>query len=121
MNPKKPSAVEREILRPLWKVHILHHACEAPFVANWMLEELREHGYQVSPGTLYPMLARLCRLGWLKTVQRVHATRGQNTSHYQATVLGRQALRDVQERLRELQGEVFRERRAPTKRRARQV
>ncbi|MBP7142076.1 MAG: helix-turn-helix transcriptional regulator [Opitutaceae bacterium] len=110
MNHRKTSAVEREILRPLWKVHILHHACEAPFVANWMLEELREHGYRVSPGTLYPMLARLCRLGWLKIIQRTPATRGRRTVHYRATALGRQALQDVQARLRELQGEVFRKR-----------
>lgn len=110
MNSRQSSAVEREILRPLWKVHILHHACEAPFVANWMLEELREHGYRVSPGTLYPMLARLSKLGWLRTVQRARGTRGRMAAHYQATELGRQALRDVQARLRELQGEVFRKR-----------
>lgn len=110
MNSKQSSAVEREILRPLWKVHILHHACEAPFVANWMLEELREHGYRVSPGTLYPMLARLSKLGWLRTVQRARGARGRMAAHYQATELGRQALRDVQARLRELQGEVFRKR-----------
>ena len=52
-------ALEREILRPLWKVHILHHAQEGPIVGHWMLEELREHGYRVSPGTLYPLLARM--------------------------------------------------------------
>ena len=58
-------ATETEILRPLWKVHILHHAGETPIVGNWMLEELREHGYRVSPGTLYPLLGRMVRLGWL--------------------------------------------------------
>ncbi|MBE7539965.1 MAG: helix-turn-helix transcriptional regulator [Opitutaceae bacterium] len=104
------SAVEREILRPLWKVHILHHACEAPFVANWMIEELREHGYRVSPGTLYPMLTRLCRLGWLKTVEQARAGTGPAVTHYQATSVGRRALREVQARIRELQGEVFRKR-----------
>ena len=65
----KLSAVEREILRPLSKVHILHHASEAPIRGNWMLDELRGHGYNVSPGTLYPMLRRLCTLGWLKSAE----------------------------------------------------
>jgi PadR family transcriptional regulator PadR len=91
------SAVEKEILRPLWKVHILHHASEAPIVGHWMLEELREHGYRVSPGTLYPLLGRMVGLGWLN-----HDKRG----HYRATAAGRRALKEVRKRLRELQGEV---------------
>lgn len=101
MPVTKSSAVEREILRPLWKVHILHHAGEAPLQAHWMLEELREHGYKVSPGTLYPMLARLTRLGWLK------ARPGTDGVRYRLTPAGRKVLTEVEERLRELQGEVF--------------
>jgi DNA-binding PadR family transcriptional regulator len=95
---KLQSAIEREILRPLWKVHILHHASETPFVANWMLEELRGHGYRVSPGTLYPLLARMLRLGWLAR------TPG---NRYRLTAGGRRVLREVRSRLRELQSEVF--------------
>jgi PadR family transcriptional regulator PadR len=91
------SAVEKEILRPLWKVHILHRASEAPIVGHWMLEEFREHGYRVSPGTLYPLLGRMVRLGWLN-----HDLRGR----YRATAEGRRALTEVRTRLRELQGEV---------------
>ncbi len=103
------SAVEREILRPLWKVHILHHAAETPFVANWMLEELRAHGYRVSPGTLYPLLERLRDLGWLRVVQRSKTRGGPKVPHYEATAMGREALHEVQARLSELQHEVFTE------------
>lgn len=110
MKRDADSPIEREILRPLWKVHILHHAHEAPFVANWMLEELREHGYRVSPGTLYPLLQRLCDLGWLKTVSRAKARGGPKVTHYTITPAGRAALLEVEARLRELQHEVFRER-----------
>jgi len=92
------SAIEREILRPLWKVHILHHAGEAPIVGNWMLEELREHGYRVSPGTLYPLLGRMVRLGWLSQSR---------DGRYRLTAAGRRTLGEVRTRLRELQGEVF--------------
>jgi DNA-binding PadR family transcriptional regulator len=91
------SAIEREILRPLWKVHILHHAGETPIVGNWMLEELREHGYRVSPGTLYPLLGRMVRLGWLGRSR---------DGRYRLTVAGRKTLTEVRTRLRELQGEV---------------
>ena len=31
-----------------------------------MIQELRRHGYEVSPGTIYPSLARLDERGWLK-------------------------------------------------------
>lgn len=109
----KLSSVEREILRPLWKVHILHHASEAPIRGNWMLEELREHGYNVSPGTLYPMLRRLCALGWLKSAESKSGRSHQRTVHYRLTRAGREALAEVQARLRELQREVFEENRPP--------
>jgi DNA-binding PadR family transcriptional regulator len=92
------TATEREILRPLWKVHILHHANEGPVVGNWMLEELREHGYRVSPGTLYPLLGRMVRLGWL--------TRDRE-GRYRLSPAGRRVLAEVSARLLELQREVF--------------
>ena len=98
MSSNPTSAVEREILRPLWKVHILHHAGEAPIVAHWMMEELREHGYRVSPGTLYPMMARMTATGWLKRTA---------DGRYQLTALGGKALKEVLARLKELTGEAI--------------
>ncbi|HEY4299980.1 MAG TPA: helix-turn-helix transcriptional regulator [Candidatus Didemnitutus sp.] len=99
--------MEREILRPLWKIHILHHAAEGPIIGNWMLEELREHGYRVSPGTLYPLLRRMVRLGWLQQEPR---PAGKDAAHasrpYRATKAGRRALKEVKARLRELSAEV---------------
>ena len=100
MAVSKSLATEREILRPLWKVHILHHAGEAPIVGNWMLEELREHGYRVSPGTLYPLLGRMVRLGWLSRSR-------DGRYHVFDVAAGRQTLIEVRTRLRELQREVF--------------
>ncbi|MBI4622977.1 MAG: hypothetical protein HY736_07080 [Verrucomicrobia bacterium] len=47
VTTNKTSPVEREILRPLWKVHILHHASHAPILGHWIMEELRKHGYNV--------------------------------------------------------------------------
>lgn len=104
------AALQREILRPLWKVHILHHAQEAPFVGHWMLEELREHGYRVSPGTLYPLLSRMEKLGWLKRVGPARGKASKEGHPYRATAAGRRALRVVEARLRELIGEVHEKR-----------
>lgn len=105
-------AVEKEILRSLWKVHILHHADEGPIIGNWMLEELREHGYNVSPGTLYPMLARLTRLGWLKKQAGDPEKSSKQAVRYRLTASGRAALAEVRKRLRELQTETLAERSA---------
>jgi DNA-binding HxlR family transcriptional regulator len=44
--------VDREILLSFWKVHILHHAGEKPIYGQWIISELRRHGYEISPGTL---------------------------------------------------------------------
>lgn len=58
--------IEREILLSFWKVHILHHAEQGPVFGQWVIRELRRHGYEVSPGTLYPLLARMEKRGWLR-------------------------------------------------------
>lgn len=57
--------IERDILLSFWKVHILHHAESRPVFGHWVIRELRRHGYEVSPGTLYPMRTRVEERGWL--------------------------------------------------------
>ena len=59
--------VVREFLLAFWKIHILHHAGERGVYGQWMLEELDHHGYRLSPGTLYPILARMAARGWLRS------------------------------------------------------
>ena len=97
----------REILLSFWKVHILHHASEEAVVGQWMLEELRRHGYEVSPGTLYPVLKRLEARGWLRC--RVDPARGKRARReYVLTARGRRALDLVRRYLAELRDEVDR-------------
>ena len=102
----RTNAVEREILRSLWKVHILWHASRAPIVGNWMLSELREHGYNVSPGTLYPLLKRMEKLGWLVPVEGASVESAKSSKPYRATSVGKRVLKEVNARLKELSGEV---------------
>ena len=52
-----------------WKIHILHHADEHGVYGQWMLEELHHHGYRLSPGTFYPILARMAERGWLRAAE----------------------------------------------------
>jgi PadR family transcriptional regulator, regulatory protein PadR len=93
--------VAREILLSLWKIHILHHAAERAVYGQWMLTELREHGYEVSPGTLYPILRRMERFGWLKVVgEAVGNPRARRS--YRITPAGRRTLGLVRRQLAEL-------------------
>lgn len=95
----------REILLGFWKAHILHHAGEAPLHGQWMLEELREHGYQISPGTLYPLLHRMERLGWLKSKADPGGGR-RARRNYRLTPAGKKVLAEVREQIKELHREV---------------
>jgi PadR family transcriptional regulator, regulatory protein PadR len=65
--------IVREFLLTFWKIHILHHAEEQGIYGQWMLEELRRHGYHLSPGTLYPVLARMAQRGWLRATEPASA------------------------------------------------
>jgi DNA-binding PadR family transcriptional regulator len=98
-----PDPADREIRLALWKLHVLHHATRRPVYGLWLLEELREHGHRLSPGTLYPILERMERNGWLRSASPRRANARRN---YRITARGRRllaALRaDVQELHREL-------------------
>lgn len=66
MAPADSKLLTREVLLAFWKVHLLHHAEEGRIFGQWILTELRRHGYDISPGTLYPLLNRMERNGWLR-------------------------------------------------------
>lgn len=95
--------VVREFLLAFWKVHILHHAEEQGVYGQWMLEELQHHGYHLSPGTLYPMLARMARRGWLRAAE---PKRPRGARVYRLTPLGHDVLNRIRHSLDELYGEV---------------
>jgi PadR family transcriptional regulator PadR len=98
-------AAQREILLAFWKVHILHHAKTEPVHGHRMLTELRRHGYELSPGTLYPLLNRMRRLGWLQC--KSDPTGGRRArKDYRLTPAGRKVLRLVQSQIAELHQEV---------------
>jgi len=98
-------AVNREILLSFWKVHILHHAASEPVHGQWILSELRRHGYEISPGTLYPLLHGLEEKGYLHSIKE---REGKSLRRlYQATPLGRKALVAARQKVSELFGELL--------------
>lgn len=95
----------REFYSSLIRLHILHHAVQAPIFGLGIIEELARHGYTLSAGTLYPMLHEMERKGYLQTVAQPVGQK--NRRLYRATALGRAALEDAKGKVRELFGELF--------------
>jgi DNA-binding PadR family transcriptional regulator len=113
-KPTVPKAVEREILLAFWKVHILHHASEEPVVGQWLLKELHQHGYHISPGTLYPLLQRLEERGWLRS--KVDPNGGPRARReYTITPDGETVLAFLRQQVEELYQEVVLHREAEPK------
>jgi len=106
--------IVREFLLAFWKIHILHHAGDGRGVyGQWMLEELSHHGYRLSPGTLYPILARMAARGWLRAEE---PKRSKGARVYRLTPRGHDILSQLRHSLDELYGEVAAHERSPQKR-----
>ncbi len=99
----------REVLLAFWKIHILHHAGEEPIYGQGIARELRRHGYEISPGTLYPILRRLEARGWL---EKSAAPRPgpRSRREYVLTSAGRETLERIRDQVRELYNEVCEQR-----------
>jgi PadR family transcriptional regulator len=97
--------IDRNLFTGLIRLHILHHAVEKPIFGQWMIDELARHGYRLSAGTLYPILHSMEQRGYLKS--QVTQANGRNRRFYRATRMGRKALANARERVRELFGEMF--------------
>jgi PadR family transcriptional regulator, regulatory protein PadR len=115
MTTADAKLLTREILLGFWKVHILHHAAEHPIIGQWVLSELRRHGYEISPGTLYPLLKRLERNGWLRSEAAVGEGK-RRRRYYHLTTRGAAVLEVLRETVIELHHEVVEEAAAPTRR-----
>ena len=94
----------REFFLGFIKVHVLHHASKGPLYGVWFLEELAKHGYQLSPGTLYPLLHGLEADGYLVRDERV--VEGKVRKYYGITPLGERALREARAKITELVDEI---------------
>jgi PadR family transcriptional regulator, regulatory protein PadR len=93
-----------ELWRGLIRLHVLHHAAEGEVFGLGIIRELRRHGYDVSPGTMYPILHRMERAGYL--VSRTERSGRSARKSYRATRDGRKALEEARRKVRELFAEL---------------
>jgi PadR family transcriptional regulator, regulatory protein PadR len=87
------------------KIHILHHAEQESVYGLALIQELQRHGYELSPGTLYPILHQLAGQGYLTVEERVVG--GKVRKYYATTAAGSQALAEARIKIRELVDEVL--------------
>jgi PadR family transcriptional regulator PadR len=91
---------DKDLYSGLIRLHVLHHAVEEPIFGLGMIEELRRHGYRISPGTLYPLLHGLERKGYLRSTEESNGKSRRKV--YRATPLGRKALKTAKTKVHEL-------------------
>jgi PadR family transcriptional regulator PadR len=96
---------DSELYGGLIRLHILYHADKEPVFGLGIMEELRRHGYNLSAGTLYPMLHSLEESGYLRSKSRI--VDGKTRRNYLITAKGKMALGAAKEKVRELFGELF--------------
>jgi DNA-binding PadR family transcriptional regulator len=95
----------RDFLLGFIKIHILHHAAKEPVYGLALIQELGRHGYELSPGTLYPILHQMESRGYL--VSAGQTVRGKVRKYYTITPEGRAALLELRPKIQELVDEVL--------------
>ncbi len=96
------------ILRRLFmgfiQVHILYHAGKEPIFGLWMIDKLKSHGYDISAGTLYPVLHSLEENQLLSRHEEI--VDGKVRKYYTLTERGHEVLDEAREKAFELVGEI---------------
>jgi len=86
------------------RIHILYHAGKERVYGMALMEELALHGYQVGPGTLYPMLHALEEKGLL--ISEIVVVGGKRRRYYHITAYGAGALENARAHTMELIREI---------------
>ena len=97
--------ITRDVFLGFVRVHVLHHAAKERICGVEMMDELRRHGYDIGPGTIYPMLHALELGGVLVSTRKV--VEGKARKYYRATRSGKALLKELQVKVRELVDEVL--------------
>ena len=95
----------RKVFLAFMRIHILYHAKKEPFFGLWMIEELKSHGYEVSSGTIYPILHSMEEDGILVSEEKT--VEGKVRKYYSLTEKGEGVLAEVKEKTNELSREII--------------
>ena len=95
----------RDFFLGMVKIHILYHASKEEVFGVALMEELGRHGFQLGPGTLYPVLHGLESEGLLFSERR--PVDGKMRRYYRITEKGDRALWEARAKVRELVHEIL--------------
>lgn len=96
--------VLRKLFLGFMSIHILHHASKEKIYGLWMIDELKHHGYNISAGTLYPILNGLEKDGLLVSVEE--NVGGKIRKYYSTTTQGEYVLKEARAKAQELFKEI---------------
>jgi PadR family transcriptional regulator PadR len=94
----------RDLYLGFIRIHILYHAAKEPIYGLYLMEELGRHGYNLSPGTLYPILHKMEKADFLKSY--AEQVDGKIRRYYKITALGKKSLVEAKKRVHELVKEI---------------
>jgi len=98
-----------QIYQAFWqgvvRLVVLHQASQGPIYGGKLSKFLREQGYAISPGSLYPLLHQLEKAGFLASRLKVY--RGRVRKYYEITFEGQACLDLVRREVRYLAKEVI--------------
>lgn len=88
--------VPKKMLLGFMQVHVLVQAKKEPVFGLWLIEDLEQKGYHISPGTMYPLLAKLESENLLDKETRI--INGKNRHYYKITEEGMAVLEIAKEK-----------------------
>ena len=98
---------ERKILLAFIRIDILNHAAtDTGIYGAGMIQELKQHGYTISPGTLYPILHDMTSHNLLTVTTKT--INGKNRKLYTITKPGIDLLAQLRRYVIELSQEILR-------------
>uniref|UniRef100_A0A7V4G6K9 PadR family transcriptional regulator n=1 Tax=Desulfobacca acetoxidans TaxID=60893 RepID=A0A7V4G6K9_9BACT len=90
-------AIKRDFWQGILKLYILNQAAKSPVYGGKLKKQLQEWGYQISPGTLYPILHNLENSGLCRSHIRIF--RGRARKYYHITEEGKVFLKEMQSKV----------------------
>ena len=100
-----PDDVLRHLFLGFIRLHVLYHAEKEPICGVELVDELRHHGYDVGPGTLYPLLHQLQEAGHVTSADQIVA--GKRRKNLRITAKGKRLLAKARTQLKELATEIL--------------
>jgi DNA-binding PadR family transcriptional regulator len=92
--------IDRKFFLGFVRIHVLYHAGSEKVYGVWLMNELARHGYNISPGTMYPILHEMEKDGYLMCEEEL--VEGKIRKYYSLTKKGKTMLIQSREMAQEL-------------------